>query len=197
MCPKYVPLVWVHSCISVMRPCALADPLRGSHGPTWSNRERLVAPDDSLGFVQPPWGLSLWSDAFGDSLMLTVVDGAHPLQCKPQELITLCQSYHGCKVVIIHYELCLAHPLHITPLSAMLEAAQHRGKSWAQLKQTNEPWRQELPATKDFRYKLSLSKHLKNVTRLHKHCCSVSTPVACRRESKPFPVSRVMPWEPL
>lgn len=42
---------------------------------------------------------------------------------------------------------------------------------------TNESWRQDLTATKDFIYKLSSSKHLKNVARLLKHCCSVSTPI--------------------
>ena len=58
--------------------------------------------------------------------MLAFLDGAYPLQRKPQELITLCQGYHECKVVIIHRELCLTHPLHnATRLSAMLEAAQH------------------------------------------------------------------------
>lgn len=57
--------------------------------------------------------------------MLVFLDGAHPLQRGPQELITLCRGYHGCEVVIIHRELCVARPLHMTAFSAMLEAAQH------------------------------------------------------------------------
>lgn len=179
-------------------PC-LADPLPGSHRPAWSNRERPVSPHDSLGCVQPPRGLGSQSDAFWPPLMSVFLDGAHPLQHKPQELITLCQGYHVCKVVIIHHELCLAHPLHNrTPSSIMLEAAQHWGKSWAQLKKKpNELRRQELPATKDFSSKLSSSKHLKNITRLHKHHCSRSAPTACCRESEDFPVFRAVPLEPL
>lgn len=119
-------------------PC-LADPLPGSHRPAWSNRERPVSPHAGLGYVQPPRGLGSQPDAFWPPLMSVFLDGAHPLQHKPQELITLCQGYHVCKIVIIHHELCLAHPLHIrTPLSVMLEAAQHWGKSWAQLKKTQQ-----------------------------------------------------------
>lgn len=161
---------------------------QGEAGCTWWQFGIRAA---SMGYMQPPWGLGSQSDAFWPPLMLAFLDRAHPLQRKPQELITLCQGYHECKVVIIHRELCLGRPLHnMTPLSSMLEAAQHWGKSWAQLKQTNEPWRQELPATKDFSYKLSLSKHLKNVTRLHRHCCSVST-------SRAFLIFRVMLLEVL
>lgn len=77
----------------------------------------------------------------------------------------------------------------MTPLSVMLWAAWCWGKSWAQLKHTKkkkEPWRQELWATKDFSYKLSLSKPLKNVTKLHKHCCSVSTPIERKQSFSRF-----------
>lgn len=67
---------------------------------------------------------------------------SHLLQRKPQELITLCQGYGECWVVIIHCKLCLACSLHDTdPSISHTRSAQHWGESWAQLKQTNELWR--------------------------------------------------------
>lgn len=60
----------------------------------------------------------------------------------------------------------LPRPCTVDPFVNHLKSSS--GRSWTQLKQTNESQRQDLTATKDFSYKLSSSKHLKNIPRLLK-----------------------------
>lgn len=75
--------------------------------------------------------------------MLVLLDGTYSLQSK---LRSLCQSYLNSKLLLVTVNSVLPIPCIADPLVGHLKSIS--GKFWAQLKQTNVSWRQDLIAKK-------------------------------------------------